>query len=659
MAPDAAKNTLRTEHDSARAEERWRLVDIQIAGIDRVGQLLREGRVDEARDHFISCARAVWQHRWRSVRRFTLKRLGVALDTQRHPQLAQVAAALRAEEPGAARFFLDHLRSRTKPEVTSFVERPKPPAKDFDPAAGSATSLHLWHAWVAGGDPRAKEQLDRRIGEYLDPVRVISWHETNRAWARLVMSALYHGGIDDETLCKLILFGLDHAEHCNATSHLSEPPQTSIGGNHLFNWILGWLTATLLFPEFRRSPALQSSAIARLDDELSLQVMPDGSMIEGAPGYQNCCLYGASEFLRLCGEQHVALPPRVLEAWEKMIRFAVGIMKPDGRVPMIGDSQDDLVRGLASPMTRYYDIPELDWTVSEGKKGRPPSCTSKAFPCIGYYVQRTGWSPDDLYLCFNGGRFGQSHHHEDKLSFELYAHGRMMLVDCGVHSYSDHWFRRWAVTSHAHNTILVDGAGQCRWRQDRDQWYSPMPLDNRCEMGEQWDLVEADFDGPYETPIGPIVQRRRVVFHRTEPAFWWITDAVNGDGEHEVTELFHFAHDIETLQPADRGVRTRIPGGPDLAVLCLHADEVAVERYRGAQDPPWGWVSPERNALAPAWEVHFTGRPRLPMRRDFLLLPSAGELPDDVSAQLQLLPSAARLSLLIAGQRHILDLPKA
>jgi hypothetical protein len=31
--------------------------------------------------------------------------------------------------------------------------------------------------------------------------------------------------------------------------------------------------------------------------------MPDGSMIEGAPGYHNCCLYIASEILRLMQEQ--------------------------------------------------------------------------------------------------------------------------------------------------------------------------------------------------------------------------------------------------------------------------------------------------------------------------------------------------------------------
>ena len=42
--------------------------------------------------------------------------------------------------------------------------------------------------------------------------------------------------------------------------------------------------------------------------------------------------------------------------------------------------------------------------------------------------------------------------------------------------------RRTAVwPSAAHNTILIDGIGQCRWREDRDKWYSHVPLKNRFE----------------------------------------------------------------------------------------------------------------------------------------------------------------------------------
>ena len=647
-----------------RADEYWQRlkIDLNIIDIGRVGELLDQGRLEEARDHFISCARAAWQYRWLSVRHFTLKRLGEALDAERFPELRGIADALMAEAPGAAKQFLDHLRQRRKPDCSSYIHSPSAPAADFDPEA--AASFALWQAWAATRDERFKHHLARRIAQYLDPLHVISWHETFSSWGMLVMSTVHHGGIDDETLCKLILFGLDHAEQCNVTSHLSEPPQPSIGGNHLFAWLGGWLTATILFPEFRRSPALQFAAIARLDDELSKQVMPDGSMIEGAPGYQNCCIYGASVFLRMCAEQGIELPQTTRDAWEKMMRFCIGLVRPDGRLPMFGDSQDD--RTYAAPMRKFYQIPELDWLTTEGKEGHPPSYTSKDFPCIGYYVQRTGWRRDDLWLCFDGGRFGQAHHHEDKLNFELDAYGRTMIVDAGVRSYSDHWFRTWSVLAQAHNVLLIDGVGQCRWRQDRDLWFSPIPLKNRWETGPEWDIAEADFTGPYEREIGPIVQRRRIVFHRTQPAFWWITDTLEGPGEHEVTELFHFAHDIETVTTLNDGVRTRLPGGPDLAILCLFSGEplgkeqrkAKVEMLRGEQDPPRGWVSPKLHEVAPAWEVHFTGRARLPLRRDFILLPWRTALPEELSARLSL-SGAPRVDLTVGAERHSVQLPLA
>ena len=79
-------------------------------------------------------------------------------------------------------------------------------------------------------------------------------------------------------------------------------------------------------------------------------------------------------------------------------------MKPNFRTPMLGDSQDEWV-SYAAGMEEFFPWPDLRHVMSEGKEGSPPKAGSVAFPCIGYYVQRTGWKPEDLYLCFDGGRF--------------------------------------------------------------------------------------------------------------------------------------------------------------------------------------------------------------------------------------------------------------
>lgn len=638
------------------------LLHVQMSGIDRVDDLVKQGRTEDARDHLISTAKAVWQYRWPTKREYTLRRLGESLDGELFPDLAPIAVDLANERPTAAARFLDYLRQRKTPELKSFVGKPGAPPKGFNPEG--QYSCVLWSAAMATGDPAIKAALGRRIAEYLDPHIVITWHETAGNYPQLVMSALYHGGIDDVTLCKLILFGLDHAEQCNDTSHLAIPSQTSIGGNHLFAWIAAWLKFTILFPEFRRTPVLQTAALARLDDEVSKQVMPDGSMIEGCPGYQNCCLYGASEFLMLCAQYNLPLPDRVRLAWERMLRFNIGLMRPDFCVPFLGDSHDEFIPDYVWQMKKFYSFPELDWTMSQGKEGQPPAFTSVAMPSIGYYVLRSGWGRDDLYLCFDGGRYGQGHQHEDKLHFELWAHGRMFLVDPGDYGYNDHWMRQWIVLAQAHNTVLVDDAGQCRWREDRDKWYSPVPLENPWKTGPEWDMVEADFAGPYERDIGAVKVRRRAVFHKTEPAFYWVTDWIEGTGEHEVTELFHFAHDIATVEEIPGGVATRIPDGPNLAVLHMQIassvnaqPKLSVRRYRGEHNPTRGWVSPQLYKVEPAWEVHFTGKGDLPLRRDFLLFPSKQPLAENISATLDLSGGTAAIDLRLGAKIYHMTSP--
>ena len=90
------------------------LADIQISGIQHVDALLSEGRDEEARNLYISGARAVWQSRWQSKREYSLQLLGEALDTVRYPNLLPIAESLCREEPEAAGQFLEYLRNREK-----------------------------------------------------------------------------------------------------------------------------------------------------------------------------------------------------------------------------------------------------------------------------------------------------------------------------------------------------------------------------------------------------------------------------------------------------------------------------------------------------------------------------------------------------------------
>lgn len=639
-----------------------RLLPIQISGVQHADVLLAQNREVDATNHVIAAARARWVWRWTTQRPRTLKALAVALDVERFPQLKPVVELLRSGKDEGAAAFVDYLRHRTAPDMSPDIIEP-PTAEEYTAKRQRARwCFDLWRGAMATGDAAMRKQLDSTIATMLDPVVVPSWHETNYPWVKLLFSATHHGGVDDRTLCMLALLGLDYAEHSNVVSHLHEPAQPSIGGNHLLYHILSSLTMMLALPEFKRSPVLVDAMLQRLDDEMSKQVMPDGCMIEGSPGYQNCCLNLLGNLLGVCRQHSIEVHPRVRVAIDKMIRCSIGWMKPDGRTPMFGDSQDDVLADVAWPIGPHFDMPELNWALSKGKEGTPPAQTSMAFPCIGYYAMRTGWDAHDLCMVFDGGRMGQAHSHEDMLSFELNAFGQPFIIDPGVYGYDQHWFREWSVLSQAHNTILVDGIGQCRWRQDRELWYSHEPLDNPWHSDAKWDTVAATFDGPWEHTLKDAKAQRRIAFFKGEgdaPAFWWMTDRFTGSGEHDVAQHFHFAVDVD-VKAIEGGVLATGANGQSMALLCIgrrSEDQSAalptVTLHRGEESPRAGWVSPRIGQVEPAWEVHFTATCMQSDQRDFLLIPSR----EPFTALPRATHEGDRITLTIGDKQWTLDRP--
>ena len=70
------------------------------------------------------------------------------------------------------------------------------------------------------------------------------------------------------------------------------------------------------------------------------------------------------------------------------------------------------------------------------------------------------WGPDGQFLFFDGAAWGASHQHDDKLTFTLYAGGRLLIGDPNIYSYSPTELTHYFKASRGHNLIMVDGRGQ-------------------------------------------------------------------------------------------------------------------------------------------------------------------------------------------------------
>jgi hypothetical protein len=85
----------------------------------------------------------------------------------------------------------------------------------------------------------------------------------------------------------------------------------------------------------------------------------------------------------------------------------------------------------------------------------------------GWVVIRSGWGKDATLFAFRSGPPTGAHTHLDNNSFILEAYGERLVVDSGVGSYTDPNYTAWDMKTLSHNTLLVNGEGQRRWRRYR------------------------------------------------------------------------------------------------------------------------------------------------------------------------------------------------
>jgi len=474
------------------------------------------------------------------------------------------------------------------------------------------------------------------------------------SWPDCYFRFLSSPSFTDDALVLMVKSMVEHARHllANPTSN---------------NWLAmemnGLFHVGVLFPEFKESSVWRDTAAKRLYDEVNIQVYPDGAQVELATGYHGVSLHNFLGTLKLAELNRITLPGDYAARLERMYDYYLKLAMPDGLYPALNDAGwGDCRRSLQDGAERFPQRLDWRWLASRGREGTAPAFTSVSFPYAGWAVMRSGWGAEDLYLHYEYGPFGAGHQHEDKLSLVMHAFGRRLLTEGGVYAYDSSPWRRYVLSTRAHNTIMVDSQEQRRSGL-RETYVTKEPLPNRWTSTPQFDFAEGWFDEGYGAKRDRTVTHRRAVLF-IKPEYWLIIDRLSpSDGAvHRYEAIFHFDGENGDTTTAPMAVRSTEPNVANLAIVPLHPEGLSVTLVKGQEQPcVQGWVPAHGYDVRPVATPVFTAEVAGPLLLPWLAYPlRAGQaLPVKAVAATREAEEEVFTVDFADGRRHVVRIPLA
>ena len=243
---------------------------------------------------------------------------------------------------------------------------------------------------------------------------------------------------------------------------------TEIAYNNRGVWhVYGFLSSAFGFNEFKNYDAWKALATARLEDNMSKLMLPDGAYGEAVFGYQPMVINYWVSLAQLYIEKGIAYPDNYINKIAKVIKYLMDCTQPNGETPTWGHNSSKNRSNIINWVkTGIFTIENgVDANVIDALQNyvatENPGYNDVQYDDIRVAVARTGWTGNDSMLFMNA-KNGRSHSHKDSLAFTWYHNGAELLTDTGMTSYdSGHpHFNFQQNTTRSHNTVEVDGVGQ-------------------------------------------------------------------------------------------------------------------------------------------------------------------------------------------------------
>lgn len=468
--------------------------------------------------------------------------------------------------------------------------------------ARSQHFLTLAQAWQLRHDPRFAREIFDEIADFMEvnPVGLgVNWTCTMdvaiRAanWAIALALTLDAKMIDDEERLDAYAALFDHGRFIyenleNTYEVTSNHFLSNVIGLHFIAAEFGALPQARLWDEFCRKA---------LEREIIVQIHDEGADFESAVPYHRLVTELFLASARLAQFQGRPLSDGYHARLGRMMDFIVGVQRPDGLMPVIGDADDGRfhiasrygnwnrqdARHLLGPAALTLGRP--DWLKFSSFDGvweatwwgfdpteiaissAPAPDQRVLYPSVGIAVTRTG----NHYLAITNGAVGTkgfgNHKHNELLGFEYHLAGMPILVDPGSFVYTSDFAARNVFRGTAyHNTVCLNGVEQ---NETNPEWIfrlfeSANPIHESFEETDGLVTYVGSHSG-YKRIDAEATHRRRFTYRRNV-GHLIIEDEITGKGTQQLSWHFHAAPGVD-ITATEGGLL--LSGGAATAKLML------------------------------------------------------------------------------------------
>lgn len=416
--------------------------------------------------------------------------------------------------------------------------------------------LNLAKAWLYTGQKAYAERAAFLWEDWIDrtPLTPESRNNTWRSleaglrcenWLR-TLSLLKDSGV----LTQKLLEKIGQCLHVHS-EYLKE---ASFNFQRLSNWgVLQDHGLFLLGIAFEDTELIELAA-GRLDHEIAMEIMRDGSQWEQSPMYHCEVLHCVLDTVLIAGKNQIELSGRFLDNAHRMCLALRSWMTPDGRLLCQSDSDDTDARDLLTQGALLFgdkDLkasadgmlfeenlwdfgPDADKRLKEIPMGKRP--VSTALTDSGNYFLREDDTRDAAYLHMHNGCLGSGHGHADLLHIDVGRYGEDILIDSGRYTYVNSVLRRQLKEPAAHNTTRVDGQD---FSVCVDSWgYSRLaqPIKGEFTFTDEADYISGWHLGYFGLPDSVLTERRVVYL---KPDLFLVFDRFYAKGTHSYEQNFH------------------------------------------------------------------------------------------------------------------------